>query len=272
MPIFSRQKRTYDYWVKELYKRGIDDAAFIMQHDSSKEVPYFKYIYPTVEDDKIHNPKNFADTDRGMKRYIGARYFLNKSNFDWYWSLTDDTLIDLNSLDTMMIELESKYDTEKDFVIKGNLLIYREKPPYYPQGGVGFLMSKAAVKKFVTFGAKWASKLSWPEDRFIGDIIQKLNISIKDVKLPYLFGFGERINPPLKKINDCNSFDECPHFIENGMLITQLTPLKKFVALHTHHHGNIKHIDRMNEIKKLKNCTYLYYYINASDMTICKQR
>ena len=196
MPDISRQKRTYDYWIKELYKLSLDDASFITKHNSSQEIPSCHYLYPT-EDNKIHNRKKFKDTIRSMKRIIGARYFLNRYDYDWYWSLTDDTLIDLNSLNSMMKELYTKHNPEKDIVMKGHL--YKHDKSFYTQGGTGFLISKAAAKNFVSFGAKWASKLSWPEDRYISIIIKKLHTNEEDVKSPYMFGMQIQCNLLLKK-------------------------------------------------------------------------
>lgn len=66
------------------------------------------------------------------------------------------------------------------------------------------------------------------------------------------------MQPPPEKMNSCNDFVECPSFIEKGILITNLTPLKKFVAMHFHFHNNIRHVNRMNAIKKFLNLKMQY--------------
>lgn len=271
MPKLNRQSITYQYWMKELYRRGVDDVAFITK-PSDVENLTAKYIHPTEEDNKIINPSEKADTDRGMKRVLGAKYFVNHSNYAWYWSMTDDVLVDLNALDMMMNEFSMKYDTEKDIVMKGHLYTYfsANKTYIYPQGGSGFLMSKAAVHKFLSFGVDWAKKLKWPEDIYGDFIIKKLNISYQSVMTPYMYGNANVIFPIPKKIKNCEDTKICPSLINKTMTVSDLTPLKKLVAIHYHSSRRNSHIKTMNEIKRLKACKNLYYYINITRMYICK--
>lgn len=92
--------------------------------------------------------------------------------------MTDDTLVDLDSLDLMMNEINQKFNTDKDTIIKGHLYALANK--MYPQGGSGFLMSRVAAIKFLEFGHEWAKKLAWPDDTHLDIVIRKLNISIGD--------------------------------------------------------------------------------------------
>lgn len=265
-PNYQRQNATYHFWLKQLYIKGIDDAAFITQ-PSDQEIPSAKYLYPTFEENKMHNKANYADTDRGMKRYIGAKYFLNKSNFDWYWSMTDDVLVDLNALDTMMNDINDHYNTEKDIVIKGHLI--KRGRMTFPQGGPGFLMSKAAANLFVKNGVNWVKNLKFPDDGYFEEIIHMLNISFSSIITSYMYGEGSI--DQYTKSTSCFNFPSCSSFKYNELFSSKLTPLKKLVAIHFRNHSNKYHVIAMNSFQQLKKCTNLFYYVNSHSINICKK-
>lgn len=83
---------------------------------------------------------------------------------------------------------------------------------------------------------------------------------MKGVKKMYRNGII--IHPAPEKIKFFDDFHTCSSFIYTGITGSPLTPLNNFVALHYYHHDKNSHINRMDEIKRLKSCPNLYSYVN----------
>ena len=95
------------------------------------------YLIQTDQYDKeINLYLNEKQKDIQLKRYVAAKYFLEKTNYSWLWSSADDTIITVEKLDTIIQDLNYKYDTNSDLVLLGHCFSY-EPWGDYPQGGIG---------------------------------------------------------------------------------------------------------------------------------------
>lgn len=126
--------------------------------------PYdFDYLYCLDEKIPYHSiPVNNKyrvrknnDVDRAAKRLTLAEYFLNHTNFNWLWIMTEDVSIDLDRVKRFIKNLNKQYDTNEEVVVLGNAVGVQV---CFLQGGVGSIFSRAAAEKFVEFGPTWVSK------------------------------------------------------------------------------------------------------------------
>ncbi|OHS96049.1 hypothetical protein TRFO_10235 [Tritrichomonas foetus] len=81
--------------------------------------------------------------------YLSAHDFYENSNASWYVRTTYDCLVHLERFYDYMDNLSKKYDPNKDVVFKGKV-VSKHVPKYtYIHGGSGWIMSRAAVKKYL---------------------------------------------------------------------------------------------------------------------------
>lgn len=146
IPNSTRRYKPWTEWMYRLNMQNFHKAMFIEDPQND----YKDYYLQTNQSlmrlrRKLGTPQE--DRDRAAKRVTGAQYMLKHNEFDWYWSLTDDVMVDTAAMDNYIAELSRVYDPKKDFVVRGQY-IYRHKMEYL-QGGSGYIFSRAAVEKFV---------------------------------------------------------------------------------------------------------------------------
>lgn len=114
----AKSKRRYliwDEWMYRLNMQGHHHAMFLEK--PAKDYPNY---YLDTNQTLMNLPKQDRyrpdDRDRMSKRVTGAQYMLKHKEYDWYWSLTDDVMIDTAELDNFMCELSNSYNPKKDFV------------------------------------------------------------------------------------------------------------------------------------------------------------
>ena len=184
VPNSNRQQLMYDYWYERANKEAGHEVAFICKQGKKSYAKGGKYLPPYEDYYNFHINKNYkvADKDRAIKRVFAARYFLENTTHSWYWSMTDDVSVDVDGLEMIIEELNQKYDTEKDYVLKGQCMYYEKE--FYLQGGTGYIMSRAAARQLIEYGPRWIANMNYYDDLKIKDfrIFLGLNI-VEDLTL-----------------------------------------------------------------------------------------
>ena len=262
MPGDKRQDWANAMWLSELNKYTPHEGVFICKE--GKELPDTKYLHPSKEDYEVINrmERGRSDRDRAMKRYIGAKYFYENTDYDWYWSATDDVYIDIQSLDNFLDYLTSRYDPRKDVVFKSHLIYHLNL--YFPQGGSGYIFSRKAVEKFLEFGLDFVKQIITCDDCEFWRMRYLMNLTIKEMSTQYIFGRG--CNLKHIRVRSLMNPGECPLDFPVGGVYDEPQPIKDMVAYHSiydYYHGY-----RIIDIASRKN-KYLHYYIRYKDLVFC---
>jgi hypothetical protein len=149
------------------------------------------------------------DIDLAMKFWFCMRFFLEDPHPRWLFRGTDDTVLNFGAIGDFFLELEQRYDPLKDPVFLGDCV--RHGNWLYPQGGSGYLLSRAAVELIEPLRDHYVEKWPGPEDMNIGLFLLTLNISMRAVASPAFMGHSFS-NEVLKTIRErkWESFPTCP--------------------------------------------------------------
>ena len=265
MPSDIRQDFTNAMWLREINEYSPHEGVFLCAE--GRELPGVGYLHPSKEDYKIINVnKRFAqDRDRAIKRYIGAKYFYEKTNHDWYWTATDDLYIDIPKLHNLMKYLESNFDSRNDIVFKGHTIY--NMGIYYLQGGVGYILSRKAVKKFLEFGIDFIKNINTYDDCATYDIRKMFNLTIEEMSTHYLYGQGFSFKN-LKKPEQLNHIYGCPREFPLRGIYDYAAPMNDLVAYHSIYQNYDCY--RTLKIAEMKN-PRLHYYFNHLKIIFCNK-
>ena len=136
-PNSTHQKFVYDAWIRDLQIYSPESKAAFVTNEG-KEIPGVLYLHPGEKYEYYKKLKGAQpiDSDIVIKRYIGTKYFIEKTTFDWFWSISDDVLIFPEKIPHVINDLNSRYNTYRDSHLEGHC-IYAMKH-YYMQGGSGY--------------------------------------------------------------------------------------------------------------------------------------
>ena len=270
-PNCSRQQVAYDLWMKQVSMMYPHSVAFIC--DEGPYIPGVKYIKKNQSEwNLVFGHKNGweADKDRAMKRYIGARYFLEHTNLKWYWCASDDNIIDYDKIDAMAYDLDTTYDTENDYVYKGHCIYNYIRYRTYLQGGIGYLYSRKAARKFVRMGMEYIKDTCDMDDIFFDRYIGDFHLGHRNISTRYMFGHGYELN--FYNLSYFDTVPTCPNETarpNTACYGNDLYPLKDLVGFHE---SNVKNgLVHFKLLKKAGNlCKDLYYYFDILHLYVCR--
>ena len=215
-------------------------------------------------------PGSFPDRNRALKRITALKYFLEQTNHEWFLSATDDIVIDVNSFEVMIKELDGMYNPHSDNVFQGHCLYNAMR--HYLQGGSGYLFSRSAAKVFYeNYAYKWLYEIQAWDDVYSSRITDFLRIPIKNTASPYMFGVKFPASLEMEKPNLLSRITQkCPyHPVEDNECKLGLVPLTKLTILHTSPTRNTSII--FNNILKIRSqANDLYFYNHDVSMRICR--
>jgi hypothetical protein len=122
--------------------------------------------------------------------YAAAYHFLEKTRLPWFVRTSYDVWCHFGNLRRPLDNVSSNYDPVRQVVIKGEA--FRGNGTYtWIHGGPGWIMSRAAVKKFVE-KEQWMRQLDKRrivgDDVTIADFARSLNLTFDDVFSGAFFG------------------------------------------------------------------------------------
>jgi hypothetical protein len=137
-------------------------------------------LYPPSEYRKMMNLTSFPSlqsADLTAKFFFSLAFFLEHSRSRWFFRGTDDTVINFDYLPVYLSKLEHSFDTEKDFVFRGNCVTAGIR---WPQGGSGYLLSRAAARQIQPYGPCFMRAMTIPEDMTFGRFLPFLGKELFD--------------------------------------------------------------------------------------------
>ncbi|EAX89151.1 hypothetical protein TVAG_409340 [Trichomonas vaginalis G3] len=259
IPNSDRRQYMWKFWIEKLLSTTQHQVKYITK--PIIDLPELSLL----PDHKWEKYEFNVDRDRVVKRLTAAEYFLKNTTLDWYWTLTDDVFIDLNELDDLTSELDKKYDTNKDYVMQGNLLF---EESFYLQGGVGYIMSRKAVQHFLSIGFQYLEMCIWNDDMYGSYIYETMNIPDDQITNPRLIGEPVHKNKLLllKIYSNHKKFPICPKQTPKFGGYNGTYPIKMITAVH---HNDIRYSRRFwIQLLKAKEANHnIRYYFEEKHIT-----
>ncbi|KAI5484804.1 hypothetical protein TVAGG3_0916090 [Trichomonas vaginalis G3] len=253
VPNSTRRSLPWDIWMKKVNDDGYHKAVFLSP--VQKDYPDY-YLEPPPYYDKFLqiNHSWLEDRDRGIKRVVGVKYFVENTNFDWYWSLTDDVTVDIEETQKYIAELENTTKPRNEIVLKGHCICAHKPTRIYLQGGVGYLFGRYAAEYFNEKGDEWIDSMTKWDDGHLQTLLHWLKLSIKAISSHRFYGVDAEVLTNKKK------FKICPENVEKTRCgYNALYPFKDVIAIHSNSKTNLTLVN--NKMKELKeNNQNIYYY------------
>ena len=226
-------------------------------------IPYYFKPGPNA----TKSPKDF---DRGKKRLTGAMYFLYNTSHRWYWSATDDIMVDNIAVDRMLALLEAQFDPLKDIVFKGHCFFNWKT---YLQGGSGYIFSRKAVEIFLKdYALQWLAEIDYYDDMATPPLREFYNLTIKETACQFFFGnfFESWFSPEFLRVENCQDvIARTPSKTEECDF--RIFPMKDFVGLHLiTEKSYFTIIDAMRNLIRAKASDDLYYFFEGQLMRFCR--
>ena len=253
----ARQKNCVEHWLKKAQENG-HEGIFISA--IGKEIPGYRYLHPTEDQVALTAGTSLflkSNKDRGMKRMIGMEYFLYQTNFEYYWSLTEDVSIDVDWIETLIDELNLKYNPINDNVFIG------QSHGNFLQGGTGVIISRHAAEVLLPYMKGWVKNMGREDDVSLDQLRVILGLQVSETYAPYMFG-----EEPFA-FQDANfwrhEFGTC---VKTSIPTSPVYPLCDLVALHA------RMIDQYAALSNLVNAkkfiSDLYFSYMKTNMHLCR--
>lgn len=176
----ERQNIIMKNWLNKLQKPH--EYAFISTPSKTNK---YEYLEPDKELISLLNKNDdfiMQNQDRAAKRITGMRYFLQNTSHDYYWSITDDVVVDIDEFDRLIIYLMENYNSFHDKVFIGQNL------GTFIQGGTGFIISRYAAEIVLSISKEWIKNMTKEDDVETDKFRQILEIEQKETFCPFFFG------------------------------------------------------------------------------------
>ena len=273
-PNSRHQKFMYNAWIRDLPLYSPESGvAFVT--NVGKEIPGVLYLHPGEKFEYLKKLPGSLPIDRDIviKRYVGAKYFLENTTYKWFWSLSDDALILPENIPHIIDDLNSRYNTYKDSHLEGHCI--DAWCHVYMQGGSGYIFSRKAAEKFVEIAIPFIENMTWLDDIEFEKMRDYLGVSITQSASKFIYGhnFVNDINE-----NFYNILDYCPDSIPRTKCYgDKLFSIKHLTEYHSLKHKKIHMLPTMKKHFKtvqkqgLLHPDISYYYSDLS-LYFCKRK
>jgi hypothetical protein len=193
-PMCNRGRDLYHSWGGEFMLSG--DGS-MLQFFMASAVPFFQHCSQVVP--FVEHPSSAPDA-QGKRppvvdhafylNYASAHYFLENTTLHWYIRTTYDTYVHLPHLRALIADLNAQYSPLTDIVLKGEMISHHGHLLFI-HGGPGWIMSRAAVEKFVEYEGSLTELFQSStagDDVFMAPFASWLNLTHKDVFSPLFCG------------------------------------------------------------------------------------
>jgi hypothetical protein len=199
----------FDYWF----------VNWTAENDTQKRA-----LYPPDEYRSLQNGDpgkrwsftcpNLMSCDLIAKMFFSLRFFLENSSSLWFYRGTDDVAFNFPLLEFFLRDLHSKYVPERDFAFIANCI--HSNTGTFPQGGSGFVLSRAAVRRIEPLARDFMRQLhSRPEDLAFGDFLASIGGSMAAMTSPFMMGHfaGSYLEQAIAE--NFTKIEECPAAVED---------------------------------------------------------
>ena len=272
-PSSPHQQFMYDTWIKNVINYSPESkVAFIT--NKGKEIPGVLYVHPGQKYEHLKRLPGSRPIDRDIviKRLVGAKYFLENTNLDWFWSVSDDCLIYPNNIPDIIDDLNSRYNTYTDSHIEGHCI--EAWGHIYMQGGSGDIFSRKAAEKFVKIGMSFIRNMTNLDDIEFEKMRKILGVSVTQSASKFMYGhkFVNNVNEKFYE-----NLDYCPSSIPPTKCYgDKLISGRHLTGYHTLSSGGVHFLPSMLEQFKIVQEQILLhpdisYYHDALYLHFCKK-
>lgn len=254
-PKSKRRPFVYNNWMHSILKSNFNSVKFISPLQNDYPNLYIEPIKELYNHTVGVNKDVFRDRDRAIKRITGAKFFLDNTNLEYYWTLTDDTSIDMLAATKMIRELDQKNNPFYDNVLQGHCITSLQYT--YLQGGAGYLMSRPVAKLLVDHADEWLEQIKADDDFYSNSIREWAGLTYQQTASHYFLGhiikenfehaFKQKVYPKCNKTRDffCGYSSSYPI---SDIAIIHISDLN-------FHHTFLR---KVNALKNMNNCSVRY--------------
>jgi hypothetical protein len=202
---------------------------------TQESVPEDHFLYPPDKYRLLMPPCRHTRVrhyDLAVKFFFALNFFLQNSTARWFFRGTDDTFINFEALPEYFQGLEQQFKPETEFVFRANCVTNGYQ---FPQGGSGYLLSRAAARMVEPHCETFMSELRVSEDMSFRAFLAKFGVSMFNVTDEAFSGhhFDDNDNQRLKD-RQYHLLDPCP---DVGKLARDdcspfLSPVRQIVFYH----------------------------------------
>ena len=176
-PSSPHQQFMYDTWIKNLSVISPSSkVAFVSA--PGKEIQDVLYLHPDPNKRALRNkvtpPGKPRDIDITLGRLTGAAYFLQSTKLEWYWSTSDDCLINPHKIQHILDDLNSRHNTYAETHIEGHCIT--DSCLTYMQGGSGYIFSRKAAKLFLKEGYSYLKTMKYIDDMDFSRMLKQSSV------------------------------------------------------------------------------------------------
>ncbi|OHT09653.1 hypothetical protein TRFO_21371 [Tritrichomonas foetus] len=179
-----------DRWANKFRKTKFFGGLHIVTDGPQDEDPSIPTIVYNPNDYNIDpNDKTWAWNRKPMvmKRILSAKYFYYNTTAGWYILMTDNAYIYTDNIGEMLRDFQTKYDPFKQSVVLGNCMSQGQSMAFL-QGGTGWIMSRVAVRNFLSISEKWFNETKSAEDVHFAVAMKYMGLDIRESSTPYVIG------------------------------------------------------------------------------------
>ena len=229
-PNCSYQQFVYNAWIKKL-PLFVPESGVAFIANEGIEIPGILYLHPGEKYEYLKKLPGSPPMQRDIviKRLVGAKYFIENTAYDWFWSLSDDTFILPENIPHVLNDLNSRFNTYKDPHIEGHCIGTGHET--YMQGGSGYLFSRKAAEIFIENAIPFLKRMTSFDDFDFQQIRKIMGVSPQQSASKFMSGhvFSNIVNDSLYE-----NLDYCPKDINSTVCYgTKLFSIKHMTGYHS---------------------------------------
>lgn len=268
------QNFIYDAWIRNLSLYSPESrVAFITKQ--KKRIPNVLYLQESEKYEYLKKlPGAHAkDRDIVIKRLIGAKYFIENTTLDWYWSISDDVLLIPDNILHVIKDLNSRFNTFTDSHLEGHCVYALDR--VFLQGGAGYIFSRKAAELFIEKSIPFIINMTWYDDAEFAKMRDQIGVSIPQSASKFMVGhlFFEKMDE-----NFYDTLDECPNPVPYTQCYGEkLFSIKHFTGYHSLKEGENHILPKLKkQLENIQKQRFIHpdisYYYDDFNIRFCKSK
>jgi hypothetical protein len=216
----------FSYWWVNYTRYNDTESHFLFPPEEYRELMLVRPLdmFGEVTD---------KDGELAANLWFSMRFFLQNTSARWFYRGNDDSIINFDAIGPFLTRLESAYDPFREFVFLGNCI--HNEFWTFPQGGSGYLISRAGVKQLEPMRRQFMYTLKKPEDIAFEAFFESLGVNMTMITSPNFCGhsFGEDSLDKIRR-RAWAEFGECPMIegLSGQFCKPFLAPVRNIVFYH----------------------------------------
>jgi len=273
VPQSTRFPVLFNEWGKKFLNATKKPQLFLISENCSSFEGYPCHELPSDMKqilDESKGSKYYTHINLVVKRYESARFLLRTTNAHWISVITDDVMVNLDSIESMLKDQYQKGNPNTADFWFGNCI---DVPWRYLQGGSGYIMSRRTSERFIKpeIGLKWIKNLNDADDIYVSQAIFMLGMSVKRGTSGRFIGHNlTREHFQILKSRRFQDLPICPHETHSRYCNPGMWPLKDVAFFHQGKLDETVEIYRSVAERNIPD--YVYWFQKGMVPHLCKQK